>query len=81
LGQRAAPVIRNALRGSGKHTRWEGRGVPLDRALCGLGEAGDPKPRANPANGNRSTVSGETLVGSLLLRMGLLLLFNWGKWL
>ena len=43
-------MIRNALRGSGKHTRWEGRGVPLDRALCGLGEAGDPKPRANPAN-------------------------------
>jgi hypothetical protein len=50
LGQRAAPVIRAALRGSRKHTRWEGRGVPLDRAPCGLGEANEPKPRANPAN-------------------------------
>jgi len=28
----------------------KGRGVPLNRAPCGLGEAGDPKPRANPAN-------------------------------
>jgi len=50
LGQRAAPVIRAALRGSRKHTRWEGHGVPLDKAPCGLGEAGDPKSRANPAN-------------------------------
>jgi len=31
--------------------RWEPSGVGLDRAPCGLGEAGDPKPRANPANG------------------------------
>jgi tetrahydromethanopterin S-methyltransferase subunit G len=38
LGQKAAPVIRAALRGSRKHTRWEGRGVPLDRAPCGLGD-------------------------------------------
>ena len=50
LGQRAAPVIRAALRGSRKHTRWEGHGVPLDKAPCGLGEAGDPKSRVNPAN-------------------------------
>ena len=28
-----------------------GRGVPLNRAPCSSGEAGDPKPRANPANG------------------------------
>jgi len=51
LGQRAVPVIRAALRGSRKHTRWEPSGVGLNRAPCGLGEAGDPKPRANPANG------------------------------
>jgi len=31
-----------------KGYRWEARGVGLDRAPCGLGEAGDPRPRANP---------------------------------
>jgi hypothetical protein len=28
-----------------------GHGVPLNKAPCSSGEAGDPKPRANPANG------------------------------
>jgi len=59
-------VIRAALRGSRKHTRWEPSGVGLNRAPCGLGEAGDLKPRANPANGNRSTVSGETLLEPII---------------
>jgi hypothetical protein len=41
----------------------------LDGHPCGSGEAGDPKPRCNPANGNTSiletqsnTISRETLL-------------------
>jgi len=45
-----------------------GRGIPLDRAPCGVGEASEPTPRASPDHGNknnlrifRSTVVWETL--------------------
>jgi len=38
--------------GDVKRLGWEPRGVGLDRGPWGVGEAGDPAPRPNPANGN-----------------------------
>jgi len=49
-------MMRYAWRGGAdsENLKWEAHGVSLDRAPCGVVEADDPTPRANPDHGSRS---------------------------
>jgi len=46
--------------------RWEGLGVPLDRAPCGVGEAGDPMLRVTPGPESRLRVLRSTVLWEAL---------------